>query len=57
MFYSDGANGNIDMKGPDRFQSRIGLSKKPGINTIVVWLKSGPNGTTFPATGICVRVE
>lgn len=56
-FYPDGGNGDIDMKGPDGFQARIGLSKKPGINTIVVWLKSGPNGTTFPATGICIRVE
>ncbi|HMJ25308.1 MAG TPA: CAP domain-containing protein [Pyrinomonadaceae bacterium] len=57
LFYADGGNGNIDMKGIDVFQVRIGLSKKPGINTIVVWLRAGPNGTVFPATGICIRVE
>lgn len=57
LFYADGGNGNIDLKGPDGFQVRIALSKKPGINTIVVWLRAGSNGTVFPATGICVRVE
>jgi hypothetical protein len=57
LVYVDGGNGNIDMKGPREFQVRIGLSKKPGINTIVVWLEAGPNGTVYPATGICIRVE
>jgi hypothetical protein len=56
-FYPDGSNGSIEQKGSDRFQTRIGLSKRPGINTIVVWLKTGPNGTAFPATGICIRIE
>jgi hypothetical protein len=56
-FYADGSTGSIELRGSGRFQTRVNLSRKPGINTIVVWLKSGPNGTGFPATEICVRVE
>lgn len=56
LLYADGGNGNIEFKSRDEFQVRISLSKKPGVNTIVVWLKAGPNGTVFPATGICIRV-
>jgi hypothetical protein len=56
LLYADGGNGSIDFKGRDEFQVRLSLSKKPGINTIVVWLKAGSNGTVFPATGICIQV-
>jgi hypothetical protein len=56
-FYADGSTGSIELKGSGRFQTRVNLSRKPGINTIVVWLKSGPNATGFAATQICVRVE
>jgi hypothetical protein len=56
-FYSDGSTGNIEFSTSGRFHTRVNLSRKPGINTIVVWLKSGPNGTSFSATEICVRVE
>ncbi|MDX6384089.1 MAG: hypothetical protein QOK48_1662 [Blastocatellia bacterium] len=56
LVYADGGNGSIDFKGRDEFQVRLSLSKKPGINTIVVWLKAGSNGTVFPATGICIQV-
>jgi hypothetical protein len=56
-FYPDGSNGSIELKGSGRFHTRVNLSRKPGINTIVVWLKFGQNGTGFPATQICIRVE
>lgn len=56
-FYPDGSNGTIELNTTGRFQARIDLSKKPGINTIMVWLKSSQNGTGFPATAICIRVE
>jgi len=56
-FYSDGGNGSIAIDSTRRFRVRVGLSKKPGINTLIVWLKAGPNGTAFPATQLCIRVE
>jgi hypothetical protein len=56
-FYPDGSTGSIEINSAGRFYVRIGLAKKPGINTIVVWLQSGPNGAGFPATEVCVRVE
>jgi hypothetical protein len=56
-FYPDGSTGSIELKSSGRFQARVSLSRKPGINTIVVWLKTGQNGTAFPVTEVCIRVE
>jgi hypothetical protein len=56
-FYPDGSSGNIEIHSAGRFQARVGLAKKPGINTIVVWLKAGSNDTGFPASELCIRVE
>jgi uncharacterized protein YkwD len=56
-FYPDGSNGSIEIDSSRRFRVRVGLAKKPGINTIIVWIKAGLNGTAFPATQICIRVE
>ena len=56
-FYPDGNNGSIELKSAGRFQARVGLSRQPGINTLVAWLRTGVNGTSFPATQICIRVE
>ena len=55
--YSDGSTGSILMDANGGFRVRVGLSKKPGINTVMVWLRAGDTGTPFPATQICVRVE
>ncbi|HMG76434.1 MAG TPA: CAP domain-containing protein [Pyrinomonadaceae bacterium] len=55
--YADGSTGSIELRGSGRFQTRVNLSRKSGINTIVMWLKTSQNGTGFPATAICVRVE
>lgn len=55
--YDDGSTGSIQVDSTGRFRVGIGLSKKPGINTIMVWLSAGENGTPFPASQICVRVE
>lgn len=55
-FYPDGSKGSIEVDST-RFRVRVDLSKKPGINTVMVWIGAGPNGTAFPATQICVRVE
>ena len=56
-FYADGNNGTIRINNRVRFQVRVPLSKKPGINTLVVWLKASETGTAFPVTQICIRVE
>jgi len=55
--YDDGSTGSIQVDATGGFRVRVGLSKKPGINTIMLWLRAGQTGTTFPATQICVRVE
>ena len=55
--YSDGSTGSILVDANGGFRVRVGLSKKPGINTVMVWLRAGDTGTPFPATQICVRVE
>lgn len=57
LFYPDGGHGSIDIDSSNRFRTRVSLSKKPGINTIVVWIKTGQNGTAFPTNQICIRVE
>ena len=55
--YADGSTGSIQVDATGGFRVRVGLSKKPGINTIMVWLRAGQTGTAFPASQICVRVE
>ena len=55
-FYPDGGNGNIETDN-GRFKARVPLSKKPGINTIQIWLRAGQNRTAFPASQICIRVK
>lgn len=55
--YENGSTGVIEMKGNGRFHTRVELSKKPGINTIVFWLRAGNNGIAFPATEICIQVQ
>jgi len=55
-FYPDGSRGTIVLNGA-RFRARVGLYRKPGINTIMVWLRDGENGIAFPATQICIRCE
>ena len=57
MVYPDGSNGSIEIDSTGRFRVRVPLSKKPGINTLMVWIKAGLKGTAFPASQICVRVE
>jgi hypothetical protein len=55
--YPDGSTGTIQMDSTGRFRVRVDLSRKPGIDTIMVWLRAGQTGTAFPASQICVRVE
>ena len=55
--YPDGSNGTIKVDSTGRFRVGLGLSRKPGINTIMVWLRAGHTGTAFPGSQICVRVE
>lgn len=54
--YSDGSNGTIDVD-RGRFRFSIDLAKKPGINTIMLWLSEGENEVDFPGAQICIRVE
>lgn len=55
--YSDGSHGTIDIDRSGRFRVSIGLSEKPGINTIMLWLTEAQSEVDFPASQICIRVE
>jgi len=57
MTYADGSKGSIDIDSSNRFRVRVPLSKEPGINTLMVWIKTGLPGIAFPASQICIRVE
>jgi hypothetical protein len=57
LFYPEGGHGSIDIDSKNRFRVRVNLSKEPGINTIVVLIKAGRTGTSFPAAQMCIRVE
>jgi hypothetical protein len=48
-FYIDGSTGTIEADSTGRFRVGIGLSKKPGINTIMVWLKRRRDRHTVPS--------
>jgi uncharacterized protein YkwD len=54
--YADGTNGTIEVD-RGRFRVSIGLSKKPGINTIMLWLREGEDEVDFPGAQVCIRVE
>jgi hypothetical protein len=56
-FYPDGSTGTIQVESTGKFRVAVGLSRKPGINTIMVWLRAAQTGTAFPASQICVRAE
>jgi uncharacterized protein YkwD len=57
LFYPDGGKGSIEIDSSNKFHVRVRLAKQPGINTLVVWIKTGLPGIAFPATQICIRVE
>lgn len=55
--YTDRTQGDIDVGLDGSFSVPIELyNDKPGIYTIVAWLKRG-SGKAFPATEVCIRVE
>lgn len=55
--YSDGSRGTIEVDSNGKFRVSIGLSKKPGINTIMIWLSEAQSEIDFPGSQICIRVE
>ena len=55
--YPNGSQGTIEVESTGGFRVSVSLSKKPGINTIMIWLREGQNGIAFPASQICIRVE
>jgi uncharacterized protein YkwD len=55
--YDDGSRGTIDVDRSGKFRVSIGLSKKAGINTIMLWLREREDEVDFPGAQICIRVE
>jgi uncharacterized protein YkwD len=57
LSYPDGSTGSIEIDSSNRFRVRVRLAKQPGINTLMVWIKTGLPGIAFPAAQICIRVD
>jgi len=57
LSYPEGSHGDIDIDSSNRFRVRVLLSKEPGINTLLVWIKTGLPGIAFPGAQLCIRVE
>ena len=57
LSYPEGGTGDIDIDRSNKFRVRVPLSKQPGINTLLVWIKTGLPGNAFPGAQICIRVE
>ena len=56
--YSDGTKGVIDVAEDGSFSAPVRMFKeKPGIYTIVAWIKSDRAKKLFPATEVCIRAE
>jgi uncharacterized protein YkwD len=51
-----GGQAIIEKSSGGNFRVRVNLSRKPGINTMVIWLRAG-NGIEFQGGQVCVRVE
>jgi hypothetical protein len=56
--YSDRTRGDVDVDPDGSFSVPVRLSEdRPGIYTIVAWLKPNRAGKAFPATEVCIRAE
>jgi len=56
--YADRKPGVIEMSADGSFAAPLTFAKdKPGIYSIVCWVKKAPGEKSFPATEVCVRVE
>jgi len=58
FLYPDGTEGVVEVYGDKSFQAPVRLYKdKPGIYTIVVWLRTSKSRTAFPATAVCIKAQ
>ena len=56
--YSDRTTGDVNVELDGSFSVPVTLfHDKPGIYTLVAWLKPNRSGKAFPATEVCIRAE
>jgi hypothetical protein len=56
--YPDGNVGTVEVYADKSFQTPIRLFKdKPGIYTIVVWVRTSKSRIAVPATAVCIKSE
>ena len=56
--YSDRTRGDVNVELDGSFSVPVTLfHDKPGIYTLVAWLKPNRSGKVFPATEVCIRAE
>ena len=58
FMYSDRTTGDVSVEWDGSFSVPVTLlHDKPGIYTLVAWLKPNRSGKVFPATEVCIRAE
>ena len=58
LVYADGTPGSVDTAIDGSFRAPVRLYKeKPGIYTVVAYLRSSKSDDAFPATAVCIRGE
>jgi len=58
FLYPDGTEGVVEVYADKSFQAPVRLFKdKPGIYTIVVWLRTAKSRVAFPATAVCIKAQ
>jgi hypothetical protein len=58
FIYSDGQPGMVDITRDGNFRAPVRLYReKPGIYTVVAWIKRDKSDDAFPATAVCIRGE
>jgi hypothetical protein len=57
MHYSDGSTGTIELGSHGQFRVPVTLKNKPGIYTVVIWIKKKQKEPAFPVTEICIKAE
>jgi uncharacterized protein YkwD len=55
--YVNGVRGVIETNSKGAFRAPVKLFKRPGINTIVLWIRRARKEPAFPVTQVCIRCE
>ena len=55
--YVDGVPGVVEIAKNGSFKTPVQLDNKPGIYTVVAWIKRSRTERAFPATAVCIKAQ